>query len=383
MRIAKYISDLLFEYECIVIPGFGGFITNEIPAQINSTQNSFNPPSKKIVFNVHLRTNDGLLINHISKLENISYRDAKARVDGFVSKCHEALDNGKRIHFHKIGIIEKDNQENLLFEPDKSQNYLPGSFGLTSFYSPPIKRDTIFRTEKKFTDRKPQKSKQPTPKESIKKEKKPRYISINIFGLLLTIGIVLLFYFNFGAIRNFYNNYGSTIPFFYSTPNEYLIFNWGTKTLPKIAKNKLNKSDEDKQVIQNDQALNDNNQITESSTTSINKDSTMLESPKKQDPEISNQTEKSNLTDVKKEEEQPDNKDKFYIIAGSFRNETNAHKLVGQLIKKGFDAAIIGRNKYGYYRVCYVGYNTRGEADKRLEMIRDNENASAWIYAMN
>ena len=77
MKIAKYIADLLFEYECIVIPGFGGLITKEIPAQIHPVQHHFIPPSKEIVFNVHLKTNDGLLVNHIARQENLTYIEAK------------------------------------------------------------------------------------------------------------------------------------------------------------------------------------------------------------------------------------------------------------------------------------------------------------------
>ena len=97
MKIARYIGDLLFEYECIVIPGFGGFITKEVPAKIHPVQNHFIPPSKEIVFNVHLKANDGLLINHIARSEKINYTEAKMRLENFVERCEAALKNGKSV----------------------------------------------------------------------------------------------------------------------------------------------------------------------------------------------------------------------------------------------------------------------------------------------
>ena len=35
MDITKYISDLLYRYDCVIIPGFGGFITNKIGAKLD------------------------------------------------------------------------------------------------------------------------------------------------------------------------------------------------------------------------------------------------------------------------------------------------------------------------------------------------------------
>lgn len=78
MKIAHYIADLLFEHECVVIPGLGGFITKDHPASIHPLKHQFKPPSREIVFNPHLRTNDGLLLSLIAQSENLSYQDAKA-----------------------------------------------------------------------------------------------------------------------------------------------------------------------------------------------------------------------------------------------------------------------------------------------------------------
>ena len=73
MNIANYISDLLYRYNCIIIPNFGGFVTNKISAKIDEASNMLYPPKKQITFNSHLKENDGLLANYIATSENISF----------------------------------------------------------------------------------------------------------------------------------------------------------------------------------------------------------------------------------------------------------------------------------------------------------------------
>ncbi len=355
----------MFEYECIVIPGLGGFITKEIPSSIHPTQHSFSPPSKEIVFNIHLKTNDGLLINHLAQSENISYTDSKLRVDNFVNKCKTVLEKGKRIRFHKIGVLYKNDDENIQFEPDKSQNYLADSFGLTSFISPAIKRETTRqKIEKKFKDRKaaPEKSTKKT--EVIDKGKKPKYIKINVFGLLLLIAAVAFCTFKFNIVKDYYNNYAGFIPFFYPTPHEYVVDNLSQiplkNIIPLISIHKPTPVD-----------LSDKTEFQKKDSENI------LIEPITEEPktnEVSIPDEKTEIIEKIKPEDY-----KFFIIAGSFKIINNAEKLIQQLNAKGYNAGIVGQNKYNFYRVCFNGYINRNEAEQQLAIIRKKENPAAWI----
>ena len=73
MIIAKYISDLLYRYDCVIVPDFGGFVANRIGAKVNNFTHTFSPPSKQLTFNSLLKHNDGLLANYIASSENISF----------------------------------------------------------------------------------------------------------------------------------------------------------------------------------------------------------------------------------------------------------------------------------------------------------------------
>ena len=82
--IEKYISDLLYDNDCVIIMGFGGFVCNQKYAKLDEETGILSPPNKTILFNSQLKENDGLLINHISKHEKISQEDAKNEVLKFV-----------------------------------------------------------------------------------------------------------------------------------------------------------------------------------------------------------------------------------------------------------------------------------------------------------
>jgi hypothetical protein len=76
MNLDKFISDLLYRYDCVIVPGFGGFIANRVSAKNISSQHKFIPPTKEIAFNSNLNQNDGLLANYIKRSNNISYSHA-------------------------------------------------------------------------------------------------------------------------------------------------------------------------------------------------------------------------------------------------------------------------------------------------------------------
>ncbi len=153
MILSKYISDLLYRYECVIIPDFGGFVTNNKSAEINAFSNTFHPPYKQITFNGHLKNNDGLLANYIASIDRIPYESAlnfiKFEVEDWFSKLnHQDLD------FKNIGTISLQNDK-LLFEPDKKINYLASSFGLSNIVSPEVNRISYIKQVEKVEEKAP------------------------------------------------------------------------------------------------------------------------------------------------------------------------------------------------------------------------------------
>ena len=95
MRVELYLKELLYRYECVVMPGFGAFLAKRKPAEVHESTHAFYPPKKAISFNKQLSENDGVLANYIAKAEEISYSEANQKVTEFVENLSHTLENYK------------------------------------------------------------------------------------------------------------------------------------------------------------------------------------------------------------------------------------------------------------------------------------------------
>jgi hypothetical protein len=143
MNLENYISQLLYRYQCVTIPGFGAFLTDIQSAQWNEASNGFYPPKKLISFNSFLKNNDGLLANHVAQNEKISYESALVSIENQVIKWKNDLQSANKISFKSIGEFNLNSEKNIVFTPYEQVNYLASSFGLTSLIAPSIKREVI------------------------------------------------------------------------------------------------------------------------------------------------------------------------------------------------------------------------------------------------
>ncbi|WP_417443498.1 SPOR domain-containing protein [Joostella sp.] len=155
MRIENYISDLLYRYECVTIPGFGSFITQHKPAKVHYNTNAFYPPSKSIAFNEQLKSNDGLLTKYVAEAQNVSYEEATKKIEATVLSWRKTLLSKERIALKNIGELWSNEDEKILFQPSYHLNYLTDSFGLSSFVSPSITREELKKDIEKIEEKAP------------------------------------------------------------------------------------------------------------------------------------------------------------------------------------------------------------------------------------
>ena len=141
MKIEQYISQLLYRHQCVIVPGFGAFLTEIQSAHLHENTNSFYPPKKLISFNSHLKNNDGLLANHIALFEKISYENAVLAIESEVTIWKSILQVNEKFSLKNVGELFLNTEKNIVFTPSESINYLTSSFGLNSFVSPFIKRE--------------------------------------------------------------------------------------------------------------------------------------------------------------------------------------------------------------------------------------------------
>ena len=427
MKIAKYVGELLFDYECIVIPGLGGFIAEDKPVSINRVTDKFSPSYRKVHFNIHLRANDGLLINHVAQQENVGYKTAKQRVDSFVHLCHKALEEGKRINFKHIGSIYYDEDKNIVFNQDEKINYNADSFGLTDIVSPSIRRETDEEKVKKVVksaidsaikkpkekpkeDRKPAVEKAPRRKVMQANRRKSSFtnqlIFLTVVFFLMGIGYM---YLKRDAMGYYFDRYYTHIPIFYSSVNDYFATNINSTPVAKISRGTasffpfvLDKDKKENLVVKENNGEHESITFKEDITDDIVGDGTETEivviEPTPEDikkpaysralNEDETTVENKEITGITTEPEPVNTTDlntpvltteRFFIIGGSFSKEANAKKLVNELKDKGYSALIADTNKYGMFRVAIESFKSRIEAERNLVAIRRDTNPKAWV----
>lgn len=146
MQLETYISDLLYRYECVVVPEFGAFLTEHQSATINSENNTFYPPKKVISFNEQIQNNDGLLARYIADVEKIPFEVATKKLKKRVKTLKAYLIQGETITFNNIGEIIFNNEGKIVFEPSYNLNYLTDAFGLSTFESSTVSREVYKET---------------------------------------------------------------------------------------------------------------------------------------------------------------------------------------------------------------------------------------------
>ncbi len=155
MELSTYINDLLYRYECVIIPGFGAFLTQYRSASLVEETQTFYPPSKIVSFNRQLQTNDGLLANYVASVEKSSYETALQKIRNFTGKLSLQLSEGETVSFKNIGDFRLNDEKSVQFFPSEKQNFNTTSFGLTTFVSSKISREVYKKEVQKLEEKTP------------------------------------------------------------------------------------------------------------------------------------------------------------------------------------------------------------------------------------
>ena len=305
MTLATYISDLLYRYECVIVPNLGGFVSNEISAKVNHFTHTFYAPSKQLTFNVNLQNNDGLLANYIALSQNVSFSKATEFINKEVEAWKKVLKN-ETLAVENIGTFTLNANGNYIFEPVNTINYLTTSFGLNSLDSPAIKRLEYKQKVKQLETIAPV---LPT-KESTRKT--PVFIKYAASAAIL---------FALGTLG--WNEYQKT---------EY--------------NNLVVEAEKQQQQVDK----------------SIQEATFVISNPL---PAITLNVAKQTYN--------------YHIIAGAFREPANAEKKLTELIEKGYNAKILGVNKWNLTQVSYMSSNSKNEAINTLNKIKRSISKDAWL----
>jgi hypothetical protein len=140
------IIQLLLRHNCVVVPGFGGFVAKQVAAEIDLEKGLISPPKKALLFNRFLLTDDGLLLAEYARLRGLYYDEAKSQLQQHTDALQRQLLNGETIKLPKLGTFSRQADGQINFEQDRFFNLLLSSYGLGNLsfvaQTAPVKEET-------------------------------------------------------------------------------------------------------------------------------------------------------------------------------------------------------------------------------------------------
>ncbi len=304
MQLNQYISELLYRYECVVVPGLGAFLTHKVSAEIDAQTQVFSPPKKRLSFNEQLQQNDGILTNHIATSEKVSYKNALAKIAKQVAEIQHRLKQNETVSLKYVGDLSRHKTGALEFEPSYNLNYMTAAFGLSQFVSPEVKRDLPLRV----VDAKEKTIILASRKRLTNAVIKYAAVAVILFGL---VGFMV--------------------------SNAYI---------QHIEKENI--------VAQEKARIALDNQIQEATF--------LVNTP---------------LPAITIDIEKPSGN--YHIVAGAFRVKANSERKLRQLKRLGFNARLIGQNRFGLHQVVFESYKERRAAERALYNIKRTQDPAAWL----
>ncbi len=141
--IATYIEHLLLHHDCVIVPGLGGFVAQDMPASYIVREGVFLPPYRNVSFNSRLTMNDGLLAQCISYDQDVTYAEALCILEREVEKFRRELGTAGSLALNGVGTLRNVVGGAYEFTPLPCGILSPRHYGLDSVYAASIARDSL------------------------------------------------------------------------------------------------------------------------------------------------------------------------------------------------------------------------------------------------
>ena len=359
IEIERHIEILLLDNDCVIVPGLGGFTAHHVEARFDESDDVFLPPLRTLGFNQQLKINDSLLVQSYIEAYDISYPEALRRIEGEVEELRQRLANDGYYEMTDIGVLEMNEDGNIIFTPCEAGILTPELYGLSSFEIQPLMAEESTTSASSTQVQKPNVEPTPITTTVFDQVGQKEETSANDAGqdtdtdedAEKTICIKVSWLRNAGIAAA-----AALLLFF-------VIFPISHSGLKNVNIGDFNGTSFFSKLMPKDSQMNN---INISEIKASVKDS-------------SRQSVKDSVKDSIKGIEPKVKSDTFCIVLASCIPQKNAERYVEQLHKKGFDKAYAMVNNK-MVRVIYGNYTSETDAYNDLQKIRSkDEFEQAWI----
>lgn len=142
-ELERHIAKLLLDNDCVIVPGFGGFMAHHIAASYDEKNHIFLPPTRTVGFNPRLTMNDSVLAQDYVSCYDLSYPEALKRIESEVDEFRQMI-LGEDGGYELCGIGRLYALENGEYDfiPNDTGITTPATYGFQAF-----ELDTLPATE--------------------------------------------------------------------------------------------------------------------------------------------------------------------------------------------------------------------------------------------
>ena len=141
--IPAYLKKLLHQYDCVVVPELGGFLTHYLPASFSEATGQYLPPRRRLAFNEALRLDDGILMNYLMLHEATSREEAQRHIASFVAELRQTVKQAGCFAVEGIGLFSPNDEGKLQFDPELRHNFHGEAYGLGAVPAQRVQRTEV------------------------------------------------------------------------------------------------------------------------------------------------------------------------------------------------------------------------------------------------
>lgn len=351
IELAQHIEALLLENDCVIIPGFGGFVAHYATSRRIEAENLFLSPTRTLGFNSQLKLNDGLLVQSYMSVCDRNFPEASKLVEEDVNRMIQMLHEEGKVDFPNIGEIQFTLRGNYEFTPYNDKVATPHLYGVDSFEMQTL--SAIRKSE----ERKIQPIHPVASTQRSKMSGKTFIPGTFLRSAVAVAGAVVLFFYLSTPVENTYierENYAQMLP---------------VDLFEKI---------EAQSVMTTPVAVNSakKQQAKTATTVAVQKKESKKTTVK---PVVVKEVKVAPVTS--QEKVQPAENGKYHLIVAGGISKEDAEIIATRLRKEGHAAAQVLTGD-GKVRVSILSCMTREEANRQLLRLRENEAyKTAWMLA--
>ena len=142
--VLSVLPGMFWDHDCVMLPGLGGFVCNPRSAWYDEAKRQIVPPSRDVLFNARLTTNDGLVANELMAKRGVMYPEALKAVEDLVANLQQQLEAGTTVELPGLGKLYREEDQQVRFMADAEFERMLQSFGHASI--PLVAREVVAPT---------------------------------------------------------------------------------------------------------------------------------------------------------------------------------------------------------------------------------------------